>query len=263
MDLGLLGKVAIVTGGSEGIGKAAATSMVSEGASVVICARRPDVLEQAADEISRATGGQVTAIPADVRKPEDVRTLFDKTLELHGRLDILVNNAGTAAGGSFGDATDEYWQNDLDIKLFGAIRCSRLAILHMQASGGGRIINITTVGGKAPEGGSVPTSVSRAAGIALTKAMSKEYAPQNILVNTVCIGLIKSGQHDRLADETNAQDPEATREGFYADWGKSVPLGRIGETREAADLITFLASERAAYITGASVNMDGGMSAVV
>jgi 3-oxoacyl-[acyl-carrier protein] reductase len=263
LDMGLKGKIAIVTGGSEGIGKAAATGMAREGASVVICARRPDVLEQAAAEVSRATGGQVTAIAADVRKPDDLKNLFDKTLSLHGRLDILVNNAGTAAGGSFSDATDKYWQNDLDIKLFGAIRCSRLALPHLRASGGGRIINITTVGGKAPEGGSVPTSVSRAAGIALTKAMSKEYAADNILVNTVCIGLIKSGQHDRLADETSSQDPEATREAFYADWGKSVPLGRIGETQEAGDLITFLASARAAYITGASVNLDGGMSSVV
>ncbi len=261
--MGLKGKVAIVTGGSEGIGKAAAISMALEGASVVICARRPDILERAAAEIGSSTESTITAIPADVRKLDDLRVLFDKTFSLHGRLDILVNNAGTAAGGSFGDATDEYWQNDLDIKLFGAIRCSRLAIPHMKTTGGGRIINITTVGGKAPEGGSVPTSVSRAAGIALTKAMSKEYAPDNILVNTICIGLIKSGQHDRLADEARSKEPDLTRDRFYAKWGKSVPLGRIGEAKEPGDLIAFLASDRAAYITGASVNIDGGMSAVV
>ena len=263
MDMGLKDKVAIITGGSEGIGKAAATGMAREGASVVICARRPDVLEQAAAEVSRDTGGQVTAIAADVRKPDDLKNLFDKTISLHGQLDILVNNAGTAAGGSFSDATDEYWQNDLDIKLFGAIRCSRLALPHLKVSRGGRIVNITTVGGKAPEGGAVPTSVSRAAGIALTKAMSKEYAADNILVNTVCIGSIKSGQTQRWLEWMHEDNPKLTIDQIYDDIGASVPLGRIGEAEEAGDVIAFLASDRASYLTGIAVNIDGGVSPVV
>ncbi|MCH7745194.1 MAG: SDR family oxidoreductase, partial [Chloroflexi bacterium] len=148
-------------------------------------------------------------------------------------------------------------------KLFGAIRCSRLAIPHMKAQGGGRIINITTPGGKAPAPRSVPTSVSRAAGIALTKEMSKDYAQDNILVNTVCIGLIKSGQHERRWEQQNAQNPSLTLDNWYDDMAKRVPLGRVGEAEEAGDLIAFLASNRASYITGVAINIDGGTSSVV
>ena len=197
MDLGLNGKVAVITGGSEGIGKATAAKLAEEGASVVICARREDVLEAAAAEAREASGGDVTGVSTDVTDPAQLASLFDRVVETHGRLDILVNNAGSSAASYFGDVSDEEWQYDLDLKLFGAIRCSRLAIPHMRKQGGGRIVNVTAVAGKAPPGSSVPTSVSRAAGIALTKVMSKDYAADQILVNTVCIGLVKSGQIDR------------------------------------------------------------------
>ena len=263
MDLGLKGKVALITGGSEGIGRAAANGMVSEGAKVVICARRADVLEQAADDIRKATGGDIMAVQADVSHPDQISILFDKTLEAYGRLDILVNNAGTSAAGFFSDVTDEVWRTDLDVKLFGAIRCSRTAIPHMRANGGGRIINVTNLGGKAPGPRSVPTSVSRAAGIALTKAMSKDFAADNILVNTVCIGLIKSGQHERRWEQANTENPDLTLDDWYENIGKSTPLGRVGESEEAGDIITFLASERASYITGVAINIDGGTSTVV
>ena len=263
MDLGLAGKAAVITGGSEGIGKAAAASLAREGAKVVICARRADVLESAADDIRRSTDGEVLPVQADVTDPRQIEDLFARTIAEYGRLDILVNNAGVSAGGPFGDTTDDAWQTDLDLKLFGAIRCSRLAIPHMLKAGGGRIINVTAVGGKTPGAASVPTSVSRAAGIALTKAMSQEYAPRSILVNTVCMGLLKSGQHDRLWRQARETDPGLSRDDFYAEWGKSVPLGRIGEAEEAGDMIAFLASDRAGYITGTAINIDGGMSAVV
>lgn len=263
MEMGLKGKVALVTGGSDGIGKAAAWSMAAEGAAVVICARRPDVLESAAAEIRDATGAEVMGVPADVTDPDQIKRLFDRIIAMHGRIDILVNNAGTSAAGYFEEVTDEVWQADLDLKLFGAIRCSRTAIPHMKAQGWGRIINITTPGGKAPAPGSVPTSVSRAAGIALTKEMSKDYAKDNILVNTVCIGLIKSGQNRRGWERERVNRPELTLDQYYAERGKSIPLGRVGEASEAGGLIAFLASERAGYITGASINIDGGASAVV
>ena len=262
MDLGLEGKVALVTGGSEGIGKAAAKSMASEGAKVVICARRPDVLEKAADEIRHA-GGEVTPMQADVSQPEQIESLFDKIVATYSRFDILVNNAGTAAGGYFEDVADEAWQADLDLKLFAAIRCSRMAIPHMKAQGGGHIINVTNLGGKAPGPRSVPTSVSRAAGIALTKALSKDYAMDNILVNTVCIGLIKSGQNDRWWEAQRAQNPGLTLDQYYSERGKVVPMGRVGEAKEAGDVIAFLASDRASYITGVAINIDGGTSTVV
>ena len=263
MDLGLNGKVALVTGGSDGIGKGAATSLCAEGAKVVICARRADVLESAAADIRAETGGEVMPISADVTNQEDVDRMFDAIAAEYGRLDILVNNAGTSAANLFENVTDEVWRYDIELKLFGAIRCSQRAIPLMKAQGGGRIVNITTPGGKAPTAGSVPTSVSRAAGIALTKEMSKDYAGDNILVNTVCIGLIKAGQHERRWEAANADNPDLTLEAYYEDMGKRVPLGRVGEAREAGDLVTFLVSERASYITGVAVNIDGGTSPVV
>ena len=263
MDLGLKDKVALVTGGSEGIGKAAAETMAREGAKVVICARRADVLEKAAAEIRKTSGSEVLAVPTDVRQTDQLKSLFRKIIASYGRVDILVNNAGTSAGGYFEEVSDDAWQSDLDLKLFGAIRCSRMAIPHMKAQGGGRIINVTNLGGKAPGPRSVPTSVSRAAGIALTKALSKDYASDNILVNTVCIGLVKSGQHQRRWEAEQAQNPGLSLEQWYAERGKNVPLGRVGEAEEAGNVIAFLASERASYITGVAINIDGGSSTVV
>ena len=263
MDLGLKDKVALVTGGIEGIGKAAAETMAREGARVIICARRADVLEKSAAEIRKTSGGEVLAVPTDVSQTDQLKSLFDKIIASYGRVDILVNNAGTSAGGYFEEVSDDAWQSDLDLKLFGAIRCSRMAIRHMKAHGGGRIINVTNLGGKAPGARSVPTSVSRAAGIALTKALSKDYASDNILVNTVCIGLVKSGQHQRRWEAEQAQNPGHSLEQWYAERGKNVPLGRVGEAEEAGNVIAFLASERASYITGVAINIDGGSSTVV
>ncbi len=263
MDLGLHGKAAIITGGSEGIGKAAAISMAAEGADVVIAARRADVLNAAADEIRAVSNHRVIALPTDVMDAEQVQRLIDTTMAELGRVDILVNNAGTSAGGPFLSVSDEGWQHDLDLKLYGAIRASRLAVPIMREGGGGRIINVTNLGAKAPGAASVPTSVSRAAGVALTKAMSKEFAADNILVNTVCIGLIKSGQHETRYRAMRESDPALTLDKFYADMGDRVPLGRVGEGAEAGDVIAFLASERASYLTGIAVNIDGGTSPVV
>ncbi len=257
MELGLRGKVAAITGGSEGIGKATALRLAMEGAQVAICARRADVLRKAADEINSA-GGEALAVVADVTKPEDVQRFIAETVKQFGRLDILVNNAGTSNANPFEGVHDEVWQQDLELKLFGAVRAARAAIPHMKRQGGGRIINVTMVAGKQPGAKSLPSSVSRAAGIALTKALSRDMAEHNILVNTVCVGLIKSAQHERHAARQGL-----TPEQRYAQMGKNVPLGRFGEAEEAANVIAFLASEAASYVTGASINVDGGMSGVV
>src|SRR5438105_8719874 len=257
MDLGLRGKVAAITGGSDGIGKATAMRLAQEGASVAICARRADVLQQAAAEIA-ATGGSVLAVVADVMNPADCQRFITETVERFGRLDILVNNAGTSNAHPFEAIDDEVWQQDLELKLYGAIRCSRAAIPHMKQQGGGRIINITMVGGKQPGKSSMPTTISRAAGQAFTKALSRDLAEFNILVNTVCIGLIKSGQMRRGAERAGL-----TPEQRYEQMGKNIPLGRVGEAAEAANVVAFLASEAASYITGTAINVDGGMSGVL
>lgn len=260
MDLGLQGKVAVVTGGSEGIGKAAAMALAREGAQVAICARRADVLEAAAQEIRQSTGGQVLAFPADVANSSQVEGFLKRVVDTWGGIDILVNNAGTAAAGPFESVSDEGWQADLDLKLYGAIRTCRIAIPIMRARGGGRIINITQILGKQPPANSIPTSVSRAAGIALTKELSKELAKDKILVNTVCVSSVKSAQMARAAQRNY---PNLTVEQGWTEMGKSVPLGRMAEAEEVANVIAFLASDRASYVTGAAINVDGGASAVV
>ncbi|MBM3942364.1 MAG: SDR family oxidoreductase [SAR202 cluster bacterium] len=265
MDLGLTDKVAIITGGSEGIGKSAAMRMAQEGARVVIVARRPEVLEKAAQDIRTATEGVVLPVSADVAAPETAQRVVQSALDHFGRVDILVNNAGVSMAKAFENVTDEEWESDFDLKVWGAVRLMRACIPEMRKVGGGRIINVTNLGGRTPGASSMPTSISRAAGIAITKGMSKDLAKDNILVNTVCIGTIKSGQHERRFERAKQANPKLTIEQFYAQTAKDrgIPLGRVAETEEAGDVIAFLASERASYLTGIAVNIDGGTSSVV
>ena len=257
MDLELKDKVAIITGGTQGIGRATALRLAREGARVVIAARGKERLDAVAEEI-RAAGGMAVAVQADVAKPTDCEKVVAAALRGFGRIDILVNNAGTSLTGEFESVTDALWQQDLDLKLFAAIRLVRLVIPHMRKQGGGRIVNITTIGAKQPRARSMPTTVSRAAGLALTKALSKEYAKDNILVNTVSLGLVQAGQHERKAEK--AGKPV---EDLYKEMAKDIPLGRVGRAEEAANVIAFLASGAASYVTGASINLDGGASGVL
>jgi 3-oxoacyl-[acyl-carrier protein] reductase len=254
LELGLKGRIAVVTGGSDGIGRATALRLAQEGADVAVCARRQEPLDQTAAELRKA-GAQVLAVSADMSKKGDIDRFIKAVIERFGRIDILVNNAGTSARGKFLEIEDGAWSADLELKVFGAIRCTRLAVPYMKKQGGGRIINITISSAKQPGAESYPTSVSRAAGLALTKALSKEYAANNILVNTVCIGKIKSGQHVRryTRDGVSAED-------YYRQTAKDIPLGRVGEAEEVANVIAFLASDAASYVTGTSVNLDGGLS---
>ncbi len=265
MDLGLTDKVAIVTGGSEGIGKAAAQRMAEEGARVVIVARNQERLDQAAMDIRTATEGMVVPLSADVSHPESAERVVETALDNFGRVDILVNNAGVSLAKPFEDVTDDEWEYDFDLKVWGAVRLIRCSIPEMRKVGGGRIINVTNLGGRTPGPGSMPTSISRATGIAITKGLSKDLAVDNILVNTVCIGIVKSGQHTRRYERLTADNPDLTLDEFYAQTAQArgVPLGRIAETEEAGDVIAFLASERASYLTGIAINIDGGTSPVV
>jgi NAD(P)-dependent dehydrogenase (short-subunit alcohol dehydrogenase family) len=256
LDLGLTGKIAIITGGSDGLGRAAAERLAREGAKVAIGARRKDHLERAAEEIRKSTGGEVLAQVCDVTKSDQVESLVNAVVARWGGVDILLNNAGTSAAAGFEQLDDAAWLADLDLKLMGAVRFCRLVIPHMKKRGGGRIVNVTTVGGKAPAPRALPTSVSRAAGINLTKSLANEFAKDRILVNTICIGLVRTAQISARA--------KGDLEAFYRDLGeKRVPVGRVAEAAEFGDLVAFLVSERAGYITGTAVNFDGGMSFVV
>jgi NAD(P)-dependent dehydrogenase (short-subunit alcohol dehydrogenase family) len=257
VELGLKGKVAVVTGGSDGIGRATALKLAEEGAHVAICARRKEPLDSVAADIQKF-GVQALALPADMSKPADIERFIAAVVDRFGRIDILVNNAGTSKRGAFLELSDEEWSADLELKVFGAIRCSRLAIPHMKKNGGGRIVNITISSAKQPGAQSYPTSVSRAAGLAITKALSKEFAADNILVNTVCIGKIKSGQHERRYKREGR-----TAEAYYAEAAKDIPMKRVGEASEVASVIAFLVSNAASYVTGSSINLDGGISGVL
>ena len=255
-DLELKDKVAIITGGSDGLGRATAKRMALEGVKVIICARRKEHLMQTADKLSEETNGVVKGISADVCISEDCVRLIDQTLEEYGRIDCLINNAGKSAAFGLEDLSDDAWYEDLELKLMGAVRMCRGVITHMREGGGGSIVNASTGAGKAAGSMALPTSVSRAAGINLTKSLANELAQDNIRVNAVCIGLIKSAQWERRNGKGSLKE-------FYQELGSKVPLGRVGEAEEYADLVTFLCSARARYITGTAINIDGGLCPVI
>ncbi len=261
MELGLAGKAAIVTGGSDGLGRAIAERLSAEGVGVTICARREAHLREEAGAIEAATGHPVLPVALDIGAPDAAARLIGAAVERFGRLDILVNNAGTSAGGKFESLSDEVWLRDFETKLFGAVRCAREVIPHMRRQRGGRIVNILNTGAKVARAGGLPTAAARAAGLAVTKALSQEYAPENIMVNGVCIGVVRSMQWERLRQR---ESPELDEEDFYRRFAaqRAVPLGRVAHASELADLVAFLVSERASYITGVAINFDGGATPV-
>jgi NAD(P)-dependent dehydrogenase (short-subunit alcohol dehydrogenase family) len=174
----------------------------------------------------------------------------------HGGIDILINNAGASAAMGLALVEDDLWLSDFNLKVMAAVRLSRLAIPIMKARGGGAIVNASIGGGKAPNAGALPTSVMRAAGLNLTKSLAQEFAASNIRVNAICIGYLKSMQWIRRAEHG---DPSS----IYENFSQKIPMGRMGEAEEYADLVAFLSSQRASYITGTAVNLDGGLCPVV
>jgi len=260
MDHRLDGRTALVTGASLGLGRAMATAFYQAGAKVALLARRADPLEEARATIAAEPGGAVNAYVCDVTDAAQIEASHAQVVRELGAVDILVNNAGQSQTGAFEDITDAIWQADLDLKLFAAIRFARLTFPGMKARRWGRIINILNTAAKAPPPGSAPTSVSRAAGMALTKVLSGEGAPHNVLVNALMIGSIKSDQIRRAWEASGSNAPF---EDFVADAGKRLPMGRMGEAEECANVALFLASDAASYLTGCAINMDGGVSRVV
>ncbi len=256
MDLGLQGRAAVVTGGSKGLGREIAEELAREGCGIAICARHEEEVERAGKELS-AFGVTVYARPADVTDPSQVREFIAESAEALGGIDILVNNAGRAHPGNFETLTDEDWREDLDVKLFSMIRCSREALPHLRARGGGRIVNINAVYGKYPDPRFFATSVDRAACLAFTKTLAAQLGPDNILVNSVNIGFVVTPQwknvHQRLG-------PDLTEDEFFGRLAEAeVPLGRFGRPDEVSGIVAFLCSDRASYITGASIDVAGGM----
>jgi len=259
MNVRLDGKVALVTGGSRGLGRAIAERFAASGADVAITARGVEALEKAKTAITATTSANIFASACDVSDASQTTALYDRVIDTFGRIDILVNNAGSAVRGPFLDVTDDMWQGDLDLKLMAAARFSRLVLPGMKARRWGRIINVVSISGKAPGAQSAPTTVSRAAGIALTKVLASEFAPHNVLVNALCVGMLVTEQwhkfHARDAADTPFDD-------YIEKAGKAIPLGRLGRPEEFANVACFLASECASYVTGIAMNVDGGKSPV-
>jgi 3-oxoacyl-[acyl-carrier protein] reductase len=260
MDLHLSGRRALVTGGSKGIGLAVATELAAEGVDVGICARHADEVEAAAKQL-RSLGVTVHAQVADVTDAAQVTALVERTVDALGGLDVLVNNAGAAHPGNFESLSDESWQGDLDVKLFSQIRCTRAALPHLRASQAPRVININSVYARYPDPNFFATTVNRAACLNLSKALAREFGPDGILVNSVNIGFVVTPQWENIRAR---RAPQMSAEDFFATLAKDeVPLGRFGTVGEVSGIVAFLASDRASYLTGASIDVAGGMGKYV
>jgi NAD(P)-dependent dehydrogenase (short-subunit alcohol dehydrogenase family) len=264
MQIDLSGKTALITGGSKGLGLATALRMAESGANVAILARDVAALRDAEQQIRAraAKTAKVVAVAGDVTSAEQIKAAHDKLVAAVGPVDILVNNAGHHAFGPFSELTDEQWEADLQLKLMASVRLTRLVWGGMLERRWGRVINVLNTYSKAPVGGSAPTSVTRAAQLALTKVLSHEGAPRNVLVNALLVGLIRSEQ---IVGVHQATRPDQPIEDFVREQVQQarVPIGRIGEAAEFAAIACFLASDAASYITGTALNVDGGMSPVV
>ena len=254
--LDLKDKAILITGGSDGLGYATAKLLSSEGAKIVICGRRADYLKEKADIIREHTKNEVYDIPCDVTDADQCKLLVEKSISKLKSIDVLINNAGTSAAAPFADVSDKSWEDDINLKLMAAVRITRLVIPYMKEKNKGSIINAAIGGGKAPNAASLPTSVTRAAGINLTKSLANEYAKFNIRVNAICIGLIKSAQWERKAVDGDVEN-------LYKELSKKIPMQKVGQEIDYANLVAFLASDRSSYITGTAINLDGGLCPVV
>ncbi|HEX5109356.1 MAG TPA: SDR family oxidoreductase [Vicinamibacterales bacterium] len=255
VDLELREKIAIVTGSSRGLGLAAATALASEGCRVVVCARTEAPLRAAARHIAEAAGGddRVLSLTADVSRADDLRRVIDRTVEVFGGIDVLVNNVGLGRGGGLLDTDDESWREAFDQTLVPAVRASKLAVPHMQRRGGGSIVMIASIFGR-EAGGRMTYNAMKAAEISLAKSLAQQLASSNIRVNSVSPGsiLFEGGSWWKRQQES----PDAIAE-FVK---RELPFGRFGTPQEVANVVTFLASPRASWISGTSVVVDGCQS---
>jgi len=254
MDLQLQGKTALVLASSKGLGKACAIALAREGANVVIAARGKEVLEAAAEEIRALGKGKVLAIPGDVSQAQAAEALITATVDTFGGIDILVNNAGGPPFGAFESFNEAAWQSAFELNLLSVVRFSRLAIPHMRKRGSGRIINIVSLSIRTLLPGSVLSTSMRMGVAGMAKLLSDEVGPDHITVNNVAPGLILT---ERVKDTLPPHAP-GEEERLLEERAKSIPVRRIGRPEELADLVTFLASPLAGYITGATIPIDGG-----
>ncbi|MBW2366793.1 MAG: SDR family oxidoreductase [Deltaproteobacteria bacterium] len=257
MDLGIKDKIALVAASSKGLGRACAEAIASEGAKVVICARDADILSKTQAEIAAVTGSEILAIPADLTRADHIKTLVQKTIKRFGGLHILVTNAGGPPPGSFINFEDGDWQSAFELSMMSAVRLIRAAIPHMQREKWGRIINITSLSVKEPLAPLVLSNAIRPSVHGLAKTLANEYGADGITINNVMPGYTQTDRLKQIAADT-AKNTGASTDSVLAEMGKPVPLGRIGQPEEFGAVVAFLASEKASYITGTSIPVDGG-----
>ncbi len=260
MNLGLQDRVAIVLAASKGLGRASAEALAAEGAWVVIGSRNRQQLEQTARDIRDKTGSKVLAVPTDVTKPDDLAAIVEATVREFGRVDILVNNAGGPPPGTFEQFGDAQWEAAFQLNLLSNVRMVRLVLPHMRKLQKGRIINIVSTSVKVPIDGLLLSNAIRTGVVGLAKTLSIELAPDNITVNNVCPGRILT---DRIRQTTRLHEKVQqgmSEEEVLREASRDIPLGRIGKPEELAALVAFLASEQAGYITGTTIQVDGGLT---
>jgi 3-oxoacyl-[acyl-carrier protein] reductase len=257
MDLGLKGKIALVTGGSKGIGKAVARGLSQEGARVAICARGEGALQDAARDITKGTGHEVFPVSGDLTVPEDAHRIVEAVIAHFGRIDILVNNAGAAPGGEILHLTEEDWAKALQLKFMGFVRCTKAVLPHMLGRRAGRIVNIIGNDGVKPIGIELSPSAANAADLAMTVALAEQYGRHGICINAINPGPVATERWDELiggiARMRKISVAEAQKRAEH-----SIPLGRICTPEEVASVAVFVASDRASFMNGAIITLDGG-----
>ena len=259
MDLGLRDKIAIVAASSQGLGRAVAFGLAREGAKLALCSRNADAVGAVAEQIQKETGVETFAAPVDVTREQDVRAFVNQTAAKFGRVDICVTNAGGPPAKPFDATTTEEWRRAIDLNLMSALFFAHAVLPRMCAQRWGRLITITSLTVKQPVDGLILSNSVRAAVAGLVKSLANEYGPHNVLVNNVCPGYTAT---DRLVDlsSTLAKSAGVAPAEIEKRWTSQIPLGRLADPREFADTVVYLCSERASYITGQSIAIDGGFA---
>lgn len=257
MDFGLKERIALVSGASRGLGRSIAEALAAEGARVAICSRNADEIERAAGELEEKNGVAMFGMAADVAKAEEAVGFVTAAAEHFGGLDVLVTNAGGPPATTFDTSTDEQWRSSYELTLGSVVSLVRAALPHMRRNRWGRIINVTSISVKQPIAGLILSNAVRAGVVGLAKSLADELASDGILVNNVCPGYTATERVQSLA-ETRAVAEGMSKEEIIAGWEEAIPLGRLGQPEELANLVAFLASERAGYITGTTIPVDGG-----
>lgn len=257
MELGLRGRTALITGASAGIGRAIAKDLALEGAAVAMVARNRDRLEQAAREIAAESGAAPVALAGDIGSPDQIARVVEEAKAAFGRIDILVNNAGSSPSGRIGDTDDATWMKSINLKLMGYARCARAVVPEMRQRRWGRIINIIGRSGHQPRAEYVAGGAVNAALLNLTKALADEVAPDNVLVIGVNPGPIQTERWNSLVAQAGKSLGKSPEE-FSLSQVAGIPLGRMGRVEEVSGLVAFLCSDRASFITGTCIDVDGG-----